>query len=63
MYPDNNPDQSQNLMRSTLDQDPAFDIFQEDPTSSICVMLLTNKQTNTHTERQMFMKIIPSRWR
>ena len=29
-----------------LDQDPSSDLFLEDPNSSICISLLTNKQTN-----------------
>ena len=44
--PDGDSDRSQNLMGSKLDQDPSSDFFHEDPTSSICVILLTNKQLN-----------------
>ena len=45
-YPDSDPDDSQNLMESKLDQEPSPDISQEDPTSSVCIILLTNRQTN-----------------
>ena len=53
------PHHSQNLMESKLDQDPSYDcfFFQEDQTSSICVVLLTNKGTNGN--RQTVMQIIP----
>ena len=41
---------SQNLMRSKLDHDPSFDFsLQEDPGSSVCVILLTNTLTNGQT--------------
>ena len=45
LYPDSDPDHSQNFMGSKLDQDPASDFF-ENPTSSICVVLVTGKLTN-----------------
>ena len=48
LYPDGDQDQPQNLMGSKLSQDPSFHFFQEDPTCSICVILLTNRQTNGH---------------
>ena len=42
LYPDGDPDHSQNLMG------PKFIFFHEDPTSSICIILLTNRWTNGH---------------
>ena len=53
LYPDSDPDQSK--LRSKLDKDPSSDFFHEGPKSSICVILLTNKQTDKST----VMKIIP----
>ena len=51
LYTIGDPDHSQNLVESKLDQDP-LSFFQEDTTSSICVILLTyertEKQTNVH---------------
>ena len=38
-------DQYHNLMGSKFDQDPSSD-FNEDPTNSICVILLTKKETD-----------------
>ena len=43
LYPADVPDNSQNVMGSKLDQDPFSDYFQEVHTSSICIILLTNK--------------------
>ena len=40
------PDHPQSLMGPKLNQDPFSDVFQEDPTSCICVILITKKQTN-----------------
>ena len=37
---------SENLMGSKLDQDASSPFFHEDLNSSICIILLTNKQTN-----------------
>ena len=36
-------------MASKLDQDPSFDFFEGDPTSTICVNLLANKHANKQT--------------
>ena len=47
--PDSDPDQCQKLMRSKLDQDSSSN-FNEILTSSICVILLTNKQTIRKTK-------------
>ena len=44
LCPDGDPDHSQNSMGSKLDQDSSSH-FHKDPTSSICVFLLTNRQT------------------
>ena len=41
---------SQNLMGSKLDQDPALEFFHELPNSSICIIPLTNRQTNGHKD-------------
>ena len=43
-------DMSQYLVGSKLKQDPSFHFLQEDATSSICVILLTDKQTNRLTK-------------
>ena len=44
---DCDPDQSQNFMGSMLDLDPSSHFIHEDPNSSICAILLRNKQRNT----------------
>ena len=44
-----------NLLGSNLSQGLSPNNFHEIPTSSICVILLTNRQT----DNQIFMKIIP----
>ena len=36
-------------MGSKLDQDPSSDFFQEDLTSSICIILQTNRQSDKQT--------------
>ena len=43
MYIDPDPDHSQNVMESKLDQDLSSSFFHVEPTSSICLILLTNK--------------------
>ena len=48
------PDQSQNLIGSKLDPDPSSHFVCEDSANSICLILLTNKQTNEET-----MNLIP----
>ena len=52
---------TQTVMGSNFDHDPSSNFFQKDPTSSICVFLLTNNQTdkwiNGH-ENKSLMKII-----
>ena len=45
LYPDCDPNQSQNLLESKS-RTHLLIFFHEDPTSSICLILLTNKQTN-----------------
>ena len=42
-YPDGDPDHSPNVMGSKLDQDTS-DLVRKDPTMSICIVLLTDKQ-------------------
>ena len=50
LYPDSDPDQSQNVMGSKLDQDQSPGIFVTQVSiSSICLILLTNKQANRET--------------
>ena len=51
MYPDSDPNHSQNLMGSKLDQDPSSIL----PISSICLILQTDKQSA--------IKIIPPWWK
>ena len=46
LYLDDDPDHTQNLIGSKLDQDQSSDFFHDVKTSSICVILLTNRQTN-----------------
>ena len=43
LYPDDDPDHSQYLVGSKLDQDQSSEDFPGRSTSSICVILLTNK--------------------
>ena len=43
-------------MGSKLDKDPSSDVFQEDPSSSICVIHLT--QTDREMDKQTVMKIV-----
>ena len=43
---------TQNLTGSKLHQDPSSLFFKEDQTSSIPIVLKTNKQTNRQTDRQ-----------
>ena len=43
-YPDGDPDHSPNAMGSKLDQDTS-DLVHKDPTMSICIVLLTDKQS------------------
>ena len=50
MYPDS--DHCLNLMGSKLDQDLSYDFFLEDPTCSVCGVLLMKKGTNRQTEKQ-----------
>ena len=57
--PVGDPDHSQNLMKSKLQQDQSADFFQEDPTSSICVIWLT-KKTNGHENNTSLMEVIIS---
>ena len=65
LYPDDNSDHSQNLMGSTLNPDPSSDFYFEIPTSSICVILLTNKQidkqsnkpTNGHEDNTFLVEV------
>ena len=59
LYPDSDPDHSQNLMGSKLEQDPSgFFSLEEGPTSSICVILQTNKQTNCHENNTSLAEIM-----
>ena len=51
LYPDANPDHSQNLMRSKLDQNPSFDFYQEDATSRICKFLLANQRMDKRVDK------------
>ena len=53
LYTDGDPDQSENLMGSRMHQDLSSDFLEDDPTSSICIILLTTKQT----DKRMVMKI------
>ena len=46
LYADGDPDQSQHLMGSKLDQDPIPSFLHKVPTGSICVILLTNRHTD-----------------
>ena len=55
LYLDSDPNHSQKLMESKLNQNPSFLLFHRDPTSSICLILLTNYRTNTQT----LLKVIP----
>ena len=50
LYPHRYPDHSQNLMEVKLYQDPSSYFCHKDPTSSLCVILLMNKQTNNSHE-------------
>ena len=55
MYPDSDPNHSQTLMACRLDQNASSDFFQEDPSSSILVILLTNRkipQKNGETNKK-----------
>ena len=54
LFPGGDLDHSQNIMGSKLDQDARFYLFDEDLTSSICVILQTNEQT----DKQMVMNRI-----
>ena len=57
LCPEGDPDQSQNLMGSKLNQDPSSHFFCHGvPSSSISVIMLTKGQTGKQTVR----KIIPS---
>ena len=50
LYPDGDLDHCPNLMGSKLGQDPSSN-FEEYLTSSINVIVVTNKQTNEQTDR------------
>ena len=63
MYPDGDPDHSQNFMGSKLDQNTSSDFFHEVPTRSIRIILLTSKQAKGQTDKQTVMKIMPLWWR
>ena len=51
LHPDSDPDHSQSLMGYKLEQHPASAFFQEDPTCSVCIILLTNKGSNKQTDK------------
>ena len=48
-------------MGSKLDLDPSTDFFQQDPTSSVCIILLaekwTNRETNCHENNISLAKV------
>ena len=46
---------TQNLGLLNLDQDPCFDRFSEDPTSSVCVLLVTKKLMDTNVIMFIFI--------
>ena len=48
LYPNVDPDHSQNLMGSKLDREPSAHFLHEDLASSICLILLTSRQTVTN---------------
>ena len=57
LYPHNDPDHSQNLMGSKLEQDPSSYFSFVDLISSICVILLTDKQTNGHEFKTSLVEV------
>ena len=58
LYPDGDPDNSQYLIGSKVGLRHIFYFFHENPISSNCVLLLTNKQTHGYEFNTSLAEVI-----
>ena len=58
LHLDGDPDDSQNFMESKFDQDPSSKFYQEYPTSSICIILLRDRQMDRQAVKKILLLLV-----